>query len=530
MNTFAGTRLLTGLAFRRDRVMVPFWTYLFAALAIGTAYSSRAAYGTLAKRLDFAASLNNNPSLLALYGPVQDPASVGSVSVWKVGGLAAALVGVISLIITVRHTRGDEESGRLELVGAGVVGRYAPLTAAVLTGVTTDLAIAVLVAAGLMALGLPVGGSIAFALGWCAVGLMFVAVAAVTAQLATSARSADGLAIAFLGLCYLIRGAGDAGGSDGPTWLLWLSPFGWVSHIRPYAGDVWWVLALPAVFTAVCLAVAFRLAGRRDIGAGLLPERLGPAEGDLRGPLGLAWRLQRGPMMAWTAGFAVYGAAIGGVSDNIDDMVGGKSGRDVLTKIGGGHGLVDAFLNTMMAVMALLASAYAVQAVLRLRSEETGQLAEPVLASRVSRVGWAASHVTFAVLGPVILMVVEGVIVGLLHGVRAGDVGGEFPRVFWSAVVQLPAVWVLAGITVALFGFVPRIATAAWGLLGVFLLLGQLGPLLKLKQWTMDISPFTHVPKLPGGDMRTMPVVWLVVVAAGLTAIGLAGFRRRDLG
>jgi ABC-2 type transport system permease protein len=126
-------------------------------------------------------------------------------------------------------------------------------------------------------------------------------------------------------------------------------------------------------------------------------------------------------------------------------------------------------------------------------------------------------------------MALEGVVVGLVHGSRSHDLGGQLPRIFWSAIVQLPAVWVIAGITVALFGLAPRLAMAAWGLLGVFLLLGELGPLLKLKQWAMDLSPFTHVPKLPGAPMRMMPVGWLVVVAGLLTAVGLAGFRRRDL-
>jgi ABC-2 type transport system permease protein len=532
VNAFAGTRLLTRLAFRRDRVMVPGWVYFFTVLAVGTAYSSRAAYSTLAKRVDFARSLDKNAALLAMYGPVHDPASVGSVAVWKAGGIAAALVGVISVIITVRHTRGDEESGRLELVGAGVVGRYAPLTAALLTAVVTNLVLAVLVAGGLMLLGLPAAGSVAFALGWCALGVMFTGVASVTAQLTTGARAATGLAIAVLGFFYIVRAAGDAGGADGPTWLLWLSPFGWVSHLRPYAGNHWWVLALAVAFTAACLAGAYALVTRRDLGSGLLPERLGPASADagLRGPFGLAWRLQRGTLLAWVAGFAVYGAAIGSVSDNVGDMLGGKSGRDVLAKLGGHFGLVDAFLNTTMAVLALLASAYAVQAVLRLRSEETGQLAEPILATRVGRIGWAASHLVFAVVGSAVLMAVDGAIIGLVHGLRVHDLSGEFPRVFGAALVQLPAVWVLAGITLALFGLAPRVAAAAWGALGVFLLLGQLGPLLKLKQWAMDVSPYTHVPKLPGAPMRTMPVVWLVVVAAGLTALGLVGFRRRDLG
>ena len=531
MSDFAGTGLLTRLAFRRSRIAVAFSVYFFAAIALGTAWSSKTIYGTLAKRADFAAAVNKNPSMLALYGPVHDATSIGSVSLWKVGGLAAALVGVMSLLITVRHTRGDEESGRLELLSAGVVGRKASLTAALITTFTTNTLIAVIVAAGLFLLGFPAAGSIAFALAWFSLGLIFAGVAAVTAQITTTARTASGLAIAFLGLCYLVRAAGDVGGDDGPKWLLWLTPFGWASHLRPYAGNHWWVLAVAVAFTAVCVAGGYTLVGRRDVGAGLLPDRRGPAEAGsgLASPFALAWRLQRGTLLAWTAGFAVYGAAIGGVTENVEDMVGGKDGRDLLSKLGGGHGLVDAFTNATMGLMALLASAYAVQVVLRLRSEEAGGLAEPILATRVGRIGWALSHVVFALLGSAVLMAVDGLIVAFVHGLRVHDLGGQFGRVFWAAIVQLPAVWVLAGITVALFGLAPRIAAAAWGVLALFLMLGQLGPLLKLSQWAMDLSPFTHVPKLPGGPMRTMPVVWLLVVAGLLTAAGLVGLRRRDL-
>ncbi len=108
--------------------------------------------------------------------------------------------------------------------------------------------------------------------------------------------------------------------------------------------------------------------------------------------------------------------------------------------------------------------------------------------------------------------------------------GTQLPRVLGAAAVQLPAVWVLAAITIALFGLAPRLVMAGWGALALFLVLGQLGPVLRLRQWAMDVSPFTHVPKLPGGEMRYAPVAWLVAVTVVLTAAGLTGFRRRDLG
>lgn len=531
-NALIGTGLLAKLAFRRDRVTTPAWISLLTATALGVADSSRGVYSTLAKRLDFAATINDNPAMLALYGPVRDAHSVGSVSLWKAGGIATALVAVMALIITVRHTRADEESGRLELVSAGVVGRYAALAASLVATLTSAAVLAVLVAAGLIVLGLPAAGSVAFALGWFAVGAMFAAVAAVTAQLSTSSRVATGLALTVLGVAYLLRAVGDAGGHDGPAWLTWASPLGWSAHLDPYAGERWWVLALPAAFTALCLVVAFTLVGRRDVGAGLVPDRPGPAgaAASLRGPLTLAWRLQRGPLLAWACGFAVYAAALGGVADSAGNLLGGRSGRDLLAKLGGHYGLADAFVNTGMSMMALVASAYAVLAVLRLRTEETRGLAEPVLVTRVGRNAWAAGHITVALAGSALLMGVAGVAMGLVHGLRAHDLGGQFPRVLGSALVQLPAVWVLAGIAVALFGLVPRFVTVAWGALGLFLLLGELGPLLKMKQWAMDASPYTHVPKLPGAPLSARPLVVLSTVAAAAAAAGLAGLRRRDIG
>lgn len=532
MTALSGTGLLTRLAFRRDRVMIPAWIYLLTATAVGVAYSSRGIYSTLPKRLDFAKTINGNPAMRALYGPVADPHSVGSVSLWKAGGLSTALVAVMAVIITVRHTRGDEESGRLELVSAGVVGRYAALTASLVAAVTTAAVLTVLVAAGLIALGLPTAGSIAFALGWFAVAVTFAATAAVTAQLSASSRVATGLAMTVLGVAYLLRAVGDAGVRTGPTWLTWASPFGWAAHLRPYAGERWWVLALAAAFVVGCLAAAFALVGRRDLGAGLLPEGSGPAEAavSLRGPLTLAWRLQRGPLLAWAAGFAVYAAAIGGVIDNAGDLLGGKGGRDMLAKLGGHYGLVDAFVNTGMSVLALAASAYAVLAVLRLRTEETRGLAEPILVTRVGRIAWAAGHIAVALAGSALMMGVAGLAMGLIHGLRAHDVGTQLPRVLGAALVQLPAVWVLAGIAVALFGLVPRFAAVAWGALGLFLLLGELGPLLELKQWAMDVSPYTHVPKLPGAALSVTPLVALTAVAAVAMAAGLVALRRRDVG
>jgi ABC-2 type transport system permease protein len=201
----------------------------------------------------------------------------------------------------------------------------------------------------------------------------------------------------------------------------------------------------------------------------------------------------------------------------------------MFVKLGGQAGLVNAFLAAIMGTMGVLASVYAVQAALRLRAEEAGQRAEPVLAGAVGRTAWAASHLAFAIAGPVALLVLAGLGMGLVHGANTGHMGQALSQLLGSALVQLPAVWVLAGVAAALFGLVPRLATLAWAVLAAFLLLTELGAFLGLNTWAVDVSPYSHVPKLPGGTVTAVPLLWLTVVAVVLLATGLAALRRRDL-
>jgi ABC-2 type transport system permease protein len=107
---------------------------------------------------------------------------------------------------------------------------------------------------------------------------------------------------------------------------------------------------------------------------------------------------------------------------------------------------------------------------------------------------------------------------------------GQLGRVVVAALAQLPAVWVLTGITVAVFGLAPGLIMAGWGALVLFLVLGQLGSVLNLPEWMLDLSPFSHSPKLPGGEVSATPIVMLTLIAAALVAVGLWAFRRRDIG
>jgi ABC-2 type transport system permease protein len=526
MGAFVGTGTLLRLVFRLDRVRLPVWILAIAILPAVTAAQYAKLYPTQ-ESLDSVRGVISNPSLVAFNGPLFG-VSLGGLTSWKVGITEFVLVALMSMFTVVRHTRTEEETGRLELVGATVVGRYAPLTAALLAVVAVNVAAAVLVALGLAANGLPAAGSAAMGLAIAFVGLMFAAVAAVAAQLTESARAANGIAAGVLGVAYLLRAVGDTG----PTWLSWLSPVGWAMRLRAYAGEQWWVLALAAALAVVLTGAAYILAGRRDLGAGLLPERAGPsaASAALTSPLGLAWRMHRGLLVGWVVGMAVSGAVLGGSAEGMIHGFGDNQQlADMLARMGGRKAFVDSYLAAVFGIIGLVAAAYTVQATLRMHAEEAAGRLEPLLATRVGRVRWAFSHLTFALFGTALLLAVAGAGGGLAYGLATHDVGGQVSRLLAAALVQLPAAWVLAGFGAALFGLVPRLTALTWaGLIACFVLL-ELGALLGLDQWIVDASPFAHVPKLPGTVFIATPVLWLVAVTAVLMAAGLVGFRRRDL-
>jgi ABC-2 type transport system permease protein len=547
MNALAGAAVITRLALRRDRIMLPAWVYLITAGLAGTAYSFRKLYPTAATRLIFAVTGGGNPALRFLYGRLYG-SSTGALTAWRYGIWAAIFGALMTIFIVIRHTRADEEAGRQELIGSAVVGRQAVLTAGLLTAATANLAVAVLLCLALPLTGLPAAGSVALALAIAASGLAFTGITGVAAQLASGARGARGLAFGLLGAAFVLRAIGDSAGPGGPAWLTWASPLGWVELTRPFAGPRWWVLVLFLGLAAGGFLAAFALAARRDYGAGLLPDRPGRATASawLRGPLGLAWRLQRGTLASWAGGAACVFAVSGAAGKGIGSLLGSSAAlRNEFTRLGGGTAITSAYLAALMLLAGLAAAGYATAAVLQLRAAETGGLAEPLLATAAGRLRWGLSQLAVAVAGAAVLLAVAGLAAGLGYGLRTGTLTGagtltgtgagaaepQAASLLGAGLAQLPAALVIAAVAMALVGVWPGGAVAgAWTVLGAVVVIDLFGQALGLSHWLLDVSPFTHAPRLPGGPVSATPLLWLSLAAVAFAAVGLAALRRRDLG
>ena len=529
MRGFAGTGALMRLILRRDRAVLPLWILVLAALPIAVASSFAELYPTAELRESFARGISANPAVLAMIGPLYG-SRLGELVAWRMGTPGRIMIALAVLFTLIRHTRAEEEAGRRELLGATVVGRQAPLAAAVLVTFGAVLLVGVLAALGLIAYGLPAGGSWAYGLSLTGAGWIFATIAAIAAQLTEGARAARGLAGAAVGLSYLLRAAGDA--DQGLQWLAFLSPYGWLQQLRPYTDDRWWILLLAVGAAVVLLVVAFILAGRRDLGSGLLPSRLGPptAASGLRTPLALAWRLQRGSLAGWIVGTVLIGLVIGAVAHTVTDQLLASPALHDLFARAGGISPGDLFFTFGLGLLAQVVAGYTIAAALRLQREELDMRVDPVLATSVSRLGWAASHVLVAALGTAVLLVGFGLAAGLTYGLSAGAVSREAPRVLVAALAYVPAVWLLGGVAVALWGMAPRLASVSWAVLVACLVLELLGELQAVGQPLRNLSPFTHVPHVLTGDASVVPVAGLLAMTVLLTTTGLLRFRQRDVG
>ncbi len=534
MNALIGTGRLLRLALRRDRFVLTAWVLGLTAFLAATTHMSVLGLPTQRDVVTETQFMAANPAMRLL--SLSAGASVGAYAMSRSYLTAAILAAVMSALCVVRHTRQNED-GRAELLGAGVVGPSAGAAAAAILALGANVVLAPPLALAMIANGQPVAGSFAAGAAVAAVGVAFTGVAALTSQLSSTARGANGLAMAVVAVAFVLSGVGNMLGHADVSglvaysaWPTWLSPIGWGYEMRPFGGDHWWLLVLSVVLAAVLIVAAGRYAARRDLGRGVLPVQTGPAQASPRllGPFGLAWRLQRTAFLSWLIALVGFGLIFGSVSGSARTMEG--RAREWYQNMGGSSHMLEAWFTSMTELAGMMVAIYALQVLLRMREEEVRGRLEPVLAGAVSRPLWATSQILVAALGAVVLLVGFAVAMALTAGQVVGGTSGLLRDLTGAALAELPAVLVIIAAVLAFFALLPRRAVVvSWLLLVASILFSPVfGSSLRLPQWALNISPFTH-QKAPALEISVVAIIALLTVFVALVAAGLAAFRRRDL-
>ena len=434
--------------------------------------------------------------------------------------MAVALVG--------RATRRDEAAGLLELLLSSSVGRQAPLAAAVLVVTAAMAALAALFAMSMVAYGAASGGSLLFGLGTFGVGLSFVGVTAIAAQLVEDPRGVWGIGLAATVASYLLRGVGAAGNNA----LRWLSPAGWNDEARAFGEARVWPALIGVVVGAALIAVSFVLQMRRDVDSAFFRPRRSAARLSRfqSHPLGFALARHRGTVLGWTIGVAAMMGVYGSFAEEVLSAI--EDNPDVGDLLGTDPGLAtDALLASVMSsfllMLAALVSGYAIGAVGSLHRDEAEGRLELRLAGRRSRASWLGTHLL--VIGGGVLVIGAAGALALGAGTSvAMDDSAWLAKILGGALAFLPSVLLLLGLAVLVFGWRPGWRMAVWGVFALSAVVGFLGPGLGFPAWLVDNSPY----RLIGSDViaagvSRAGVVGLAVVASAAVAGAFATVRRR---
>jgi ABC-2 type transport system permease protein len=536
------TRLMAFML-RCDRLWLPLW--ILACLMLATVFAPMlpSMIGS-AQDIAILREAMSNPAMVAMCGIIYGESyTYGVMYAQFMLVFSALLVAAMNILFVVRHTRKDEEEGRLEMLVALPVGKNANLLATLTLSFAGNLLIALIsgtIIAAFGVEGMGAFGSLLFGAALGVSGFIFAAITALITQVAASSRATLGIAFALLGATYLLRAVGDVAagnvsvdaGVDAELFAL-ISPFGLIERCHLFVDNHSWPLLVLFAASLVLAALAFILNAWRDSGAGLIAPCAGRAHASalLRGPWSLAWRLVRGTLIAWVLIVFIIAVAYGSVfgdmslfyeSNDLYRLMIGTAG------VSGAADLMDPVVALLMLIMAVISAVPVVLVVVRLKSEEKRKRLELFYSGAVSRVYTLGGYALIALLLAFVLQLTTAL--GMWAAAwMSMDNPITLGLMLKTALNYLPAVLFMVGLAVFLVGALPQATVLTWLLLAYTFFAVYMGSLLGLPEWTTKLTPFGILPRYPVDDFEPTLAGVLCIVAIALAAIGLVAYRRRDL-
>jgi ABC-2 type transport system permease protein len=511
---------------RREKLSSPIWLLGIVCLAVlcASAYP-----GLVPDEASLAATMTmmDTPAMIAMMGnvygldaPTQAIAMAQECLVWFLLAIA-----IMNIFLVNRHTRVDEELGRQEMLIALPVGRMTGSISALAFAFALNVLIAVLIAVGVIAYsidGTTVAGAFTYGGVIGATGFLFAALTLLAAQILSTSRGAAGIGMAALGLSYILRASGDV--SDNALSLI--SPIGLGLKVEAFYTDDFLPIATLLAEGVVLAVGALALNAVRDHGTGIIAARKGKSHASrfLRSPFGLAWRLTRNSVIWWAVALFVVGCMYGSVASDIEDFAADNEMVSQFLEAAGGGTMTEQYIAMLFSVIGILCAVPCASSVLRLRSEESRGRLEQIFARPVKRSSMFC--------GFVIISFAESAVMLFAAAVGMVSVSGgliEWGMTLQSAFAYLPALWAMTGCAALLVGVLPKLTALVWAVIGYSFVAIYLGLLLNFPEWTIQITPFGHIPQLPVDEFALAPLAVIAAIAVALTGVGAWRYADRDI-
>ena len=527
---YENTSVLARFILRRESIRTPVWIISILSFTIMMALLIPGLYTQGADR-EIMAETMKNPAVTVMLGPGYglENYTDGAMMSHFMLLFTAVAVGIMSILYAVRHTREDEETGRTEIIRSLPVGHLSNLTAAFIVAVIINIIIFLTVGFGLYYTGnesMDFNGSMLYGAVLGATGILFTGLTCLFAQLSSNTRTVMGYSFGFLILAYFIRGIGDIENEV----LSLISPLGLSLRAQVYVNNYWWPVLITLGVSIICFGIAMYLNSIRDLESGFISAKPGRVRASrlLVSPLGLALRLQKTTIIAWTIGMFILGAAYGSVLGDLEGFLTSSDAIQQMIPVVEGFNLTERFMTMLMIILSILGTIPVLMYVLKLRSEEKNQRTEQLHATAVSRSNIIFSYTLIGLVGAIIIQFVS--IIGLWSSaIFVMDDPISLKTLLKAGFAHLPALWIMIGLTVILIGWAPRLTGIAWLYLGYSFFVVYLGEMLKLPDWMARLTPFGHTPQIPVEEVEPLTIIVLTLIALVLIAIGFIGYNRRDI-
>ena len=527
---FDNSARLARLMLRRERFITGIWLAVFLFLSTVIPGVLNTQFGSPKDLLALRITMQN-PAMIAMMGPVYgaDNYTVGAMYSNMMLLLTLVASAIMNIFLVARHTRADEEKGRLEVIRSLPVGRLANIHGAMLTALIVNAAMTLCSGPVMLALNIKsidLSGSLLYGAAIGATGLFFAAVAAVFCQLSNNSRGASGYSFAFLGLCYLARAVGDINHEP----LSRLSPLGLILRAQVFVKNAWWPLWVILALTALVTAATYYLCTQRDMDQGFIPVKPGRkrASALLQGPFGLTARLTRNMILAWAIGMFLFGASYGSVMGDVESFISHNALFQLMLPKSPDYSTAELFITMLNIMLALSCVAPVYMALFKLRGEEKDHRAEHILGRAVSRYRYLAGYVIIAFIACALMPFMA--VVGLWSAsAPVMDTPVAFGSMLKAMMAYVPALWLMLGLAVLCLGLWPRGTSVCWAYFGYAFFSAYMGRMLGIPEWALKLSPFGFIPMLPLEPIHPPTLLIMSALAFALTGLGFVLYRRRDM-
>ena len=527
-----GTSQLIKIISRQHRFQIIAWLMgiVFVSLAVASSYQS--VYQNESDKQGFALTMQN-PAMVAMLGPGYEAdeylLTIGTQFAHEMLLFTLLAIAIMNILLVGSSTRTDEETGRTEVLRSLPIGRLSYLAASIIVVGCVNLIIALITGIGLHLLNIE-GNTLESSILYGAIlglgGFVFAAITSLFAQITDSSRGTKGLAFGTLVIAYFIRAVGDVVDEK----ISFFSPLGWLLRTDVFINNYWWPIVISSIFSIVLIIITFYLNSIRDLNSGFLPTRKGRtnASSMIKSILGLVYHLQRIKIIAWGIGIFALGAAFGAVMGDMEKYFSDNEFVQMMLAQMGDFSITDQFISMLMGIMSLISVIPVIMTILKLKSEENHYRTEHFYSRAISRNRVLGSFTVLAIIESIIYLMLLALGLWLAANTMMEN-PISFATIMQSALVYLPAMFFMIGVTVFLVGFAPKFTSVIWLYFAFCYVAVYVGGLLNFPEWVMYLSAFELIPKVPGEEVDIQSLFVLLVLFIVLLFIGFKGYNKRDI-